>query len=141
MLAAVERDGRGEPFEIFRRLIHSKATAAAAEAMAKRSVQFRQDDPVAGIFCVCACIVGPQSGHDSCQLVPREREICRRNYDSGQLKSPSSYFLTFSRSHVPLSIRVSDTSVRIQRGTVSQHERGAAQESRTRRDFVDGAGE
>lgn len=35
----------------------------------------------------------------------------------------------------------SDTSVRIQRGTVSQHERGAAQESRTRRDFVDGAGE
>lgn len=43
-------------------------------------------------------------------------------------------------SHVSLSLSVPDTSVRVQRGIVSQYERGAAQESGAGGDLVDGAG-
>lgn len=39
-----------------------------------------------------------------------------------------------------LSLSVPDTSVRVQRGIVSQYERGAAQESGAGGDLVDGAG-
>lgn len=39
-----------------------------------------------------------------------------------------------------MSLSVPDTSVRVQRGIVSQYERGAAQESGAGGDLVDGAG-
>lgn len=42
---------------------------------------------------------------------------------------------------ISLRFSVADTSLRFQRRTVSQYERGAAQESRTSGDLVDGAGE
>lgn len=49
-----------------------------------------------------------------------------------------------TRLHVEIIPRyrcsVPDTSVRLQRGAVSQHERGAAQESGTGRDLVNGPG-
>ena len=137
--------GRQDPFEIFRRLIHSKAVRNKAHETKRlqRRVQFWQDDSVAGVFYVHVYRRATKRPR-SCWLVRVKREICRCNYGEGKYGdalrlrgqiNPS--LLTFWRSS---SLCVSDTSVRVQRGTISQYERGATQKSRPGRDLVDGTG-
>ena len=71
------------------------------------------------------------------------REIRRRNCERGSrlllIAAKINPDRLFPHAlHVSLS--VPDTSVRVQRGIVSQYERGAAQESGAGGDLVDGAG-
>ena len=76
-------------------------------------------------------------------LLLLSREIRRRNCERGSrlllIAAKINPDRLFPHAlHVSLS--VPDTSVRVQRGIVSQYERGAAQESGAGGDLVDGAG-
>lgn len=95
--------GRQDPFEIFRRLIHSKAVRNKAHETKRlqRRVQFWQDDSVAGVFYVHVYRRATKRPR-SRWLVRVKREICRCNYGQGRRvaitrpnKSQSAYFLTF----------------------------------------------
>lgn len=119
------------PFEIFRRLIHSRETKKEEKAKGRRC-NFEQDDSSARVY--------PRATKRPQSLLLLPREIRRRNCERGS----RLLLIEINKSWPPISSRVSlsvpDTSVRVQRGIVSQYERGAAQESGAGGDLVDGAG-
>lgn len=119
-------------FEIFRRLIHSRGTKEKEEKAKGRRCNFEQDDSSARVY--------PRATKRPQSLLLLPREIRRRNCERGS----RLLLIEINKSWPPISSRVSlsvpDTSVRVQRGIVSQYERGAAQESGAGGDLVDGAG-
>lgn len=114
-----------DPFEIFRRLI--RWSRSLERNGRKEALQFRARRSLPSVLCTRIRKAGLS--------LPPRRNLSAVIAGGKIIARPNKFYLLTC-----LSLSVPDTSVRVQRGIVSQYERGAAQESGTGGDLVDGAG-